>query len=141
MPVDVVSSPSPQAIGLFGGLLDRFTEIVGDGPSYATFHFASQQEGARLGANSGPAELPDLLRRVDAILGHRSRLVESGPELVRIEVDGSALLAGGRVGVGVLLGFLEGVLKAVFKHAVEGGVENQGPDRSHGLLLFAGKAA
>jgi len=128
-------------MGLFGGLLDRFSEIVGDGPSYATFHFASQQEGARLGAGLGPAELTEVLQRVDGILGHRSRLLENGAEVVRVEVDGSALLAAGRVGNGILLGFLEGILRAVLKHPVEGAIESQAADRRHGVLLFAGRAA
>ncbi|MES2155067.1 MAG: hypothetical protein V4510_08025 [bacterium] len=123
-------------MGLFGGLLDRFTEIVGDGPSYATFHFASQQEGARLGAGAAPPELGDLLHRVDGILGHRSRLVAAGPDEVVVEVDGSPLVGGGHVGQGILLGFIEGLLKAVLKRPFEGAIDRPGALPGRRLLRF-----
>lgn len=137
-PVSAAPPAFSGPIGLFGGLLDRFTEIVGDGPSYATFHFASQQEGARLAAGAGPADLPDLLHRVDAILGHHSHLVDSGPDAVRIDVADSALLGGGRVSFGILLGFLEGLLKATLKRPFEGALEGNGSDPRHAVLRFQG---
>ena len=128
--------------GLLGGLLSRFTELVGEGPGYATFHFASQQEGARLGEGSHPADLPELLLRVDAILGQRSRLLEATTGLVRLQVDGSSLLrAAGRTGSGVVLGFWEGVLKAVFKHPFDGEVEGLAPAAGTVILAFKGRAS
>jgi len=57
----------PSGAGLFGDLLDRFTEIVGPAASEATFHYASLQEGMRLGAGFGPRDLAAALARVDAV--------------------------------------------------------------------------
>lgn len=129
----------PEApMGLFGGLLDRFAEIVGDGPSYATFHFASQQEGARLAAGATARDVPDLLQRVDSILGHHSRLGEASPDCVRIDVTGSPLVRS-RVGIGIILGLLEGLLKAAYKRSFVGTLEAAAAAEGTARLRFDGK--
>lgn len=134
------AKPAPEA-GLLGGLLTRFTEIVGEGPGYATFHFASQQEGARLAADCRPADLPELLVRIDAILGHHSRLLECNAQHVRLQVDSAPLLRGaGRTGAGVVLGFWEGVLRSVYKRPFDGGIE-EGRSDGVAVLDFKGRAA
>ncbi|MFO1533502.1 MAG: hypothetical protein ABR562_07405 [Thermoplasmatota archaeon] len=104
---------TPQA-GLFGDLLDRFTEIVGPAASEATFHYASLQEGMRLGSGHGPKELAAALARVDGVVGQRSRVLEDRAEAVRIAVAGSSLLASGNpVRQAVVRGLIEGMLRVV----------------------------
>ena len=131
---------SIQSTGLFGGLLDRFTEIVGDGPSYATFHLASQQEGMRLAEGAGPDDLGQLLDRADAILGQHSHLVAASPDLVKVDVTQSGLVGSSHVAAGVLLGLLEGLLRVVYKHPFEGAIESQTPG-GNAKLAFRGKTA
>lgn len=108
----VSAAANPQA-GLFGDLLDRFTEIVGPAASEATFHYASLQEGVRLGTGHGPKDLAAALARVDGVVGQKSRILADG-DVVRIAVAGSALLASGNpVRQAVVRGLLEGMLRAV----------------------------
>jgi hypothetical protein len=104
---------TPQA-GLFGDLLDRFTEIVGPAASEATFHYASLQEGMRLGAGHGPKEIAAALARVDGVLGQRSRILDDRNSTIRIVVTGSGLLASGNpVRQAVVRGLIEGMLRVV----------------------------
>src|ERR1051326_6005201 len=98
------SAPS----GLFGDLLDRFTEIVGAAASEATFHYASLQEGMRLGTGFGPRDLAPAPGRVAAVVGQRSRVAEEGADRISIAVSGSSLLASGNpVRQAVVRGLLE----------------------------------
>lgn len=116
------ASGAPQA-GLFGDLLDRFTEIVGPAASEATFHYASLQEGMRLGAGHGPKDLAAALARVDGVVGQRSRILEDRGGLVRIAVSGSGLLASGNpVRQAVVRGLVEGMLRVVRGRAYTGKV-------------------
>lgn len=99
--------------GLFGDLLDRFTEIVGPAASEATFHYASLQEGMRLAQGHGPRDLAQALARVDAVVGQRSRILEDR-DRIRVAVSGSALLSSGNpVRQAVVRGLIEGVLRVV----------------------------
>jgi len=105
---------SAPAADLFGTLLDRFMDVVGPAASEATFHYASVQEGLRIGAGHGPNELATALARVDGVLGHRSRLLEESRGTVRISVAGSDMLAStSPVRHAVVRGMLEGMLRAV----------------------------
>jgi len=116
------SGGAPQA-GLFGDLLDRFTEIVGPAASEATFHYASLQEGMRLGAGHGPKDLAAALARVDGVVGQRSRILEDRAGVVRIAVSGSGLLASGNpVRQAVVRGLVEGMLRVVRGRAFTGKV-------------------
>lgn len=140
-----VPSPAVAGAALFGGLVERFTEIVGEGPSYATFHFASMQEGARLAAGADARDLPQILARVDSILGQHSGIVQApdgmgSSDVVVLAVDDSPMLESrGKVGAGIVIGFLEGVLKAVHKRPYEGVMESL--EGHHAMLRFRGRAA
>lgn len=120
---------TPQA-GLFGDLLDRFTEIVGPAASEATFHYASLQEGMRLGAGHGPKDLALALARVDGVVGQRSRIVSDESGVVRIAVTGSNLLSSGNpVRQAVVRGLIEGLLRVVRGRAYTGKVlPSSGPE-------------
>ncbi|MEA3189661.1 MAG: hypothetical protein QOD77_243 [Thermoplasmata archaeon] len=119
---DLVAPASVAAAqaGLFGGLLDRFCEVVGPAASEATFHYAAVQEGLRLGAGHGPKGLDSALAAVDAVLGHRSRLTADG-DVLRLAITDSPILAGGKpVRLAVVRGLVEGTLRAVRGKAYTG---------------------
>jgi hypothetical protein len=112
-PVAGAAAGNTPHSGLFGDLLDRFTEIVGPAASEATFHYASLQEGMRLAQGHGPRDLAQALARVDAVVGQRSRIVEDR-DRIRVAVSGSALLSSGNpVRQAVVRGLIEGVLRVV----------------------------
>lgn len=96
---------------LLEGLLNRISELMGDGASLAAFRFAAFEEGRRIAGGYRGDDLRTLLERLDAVLGHRTRLLEETPALVRLRVAGSPMLASDRPIVqGIALGVLEGAL-------------------------------
>jgi len=104
-------------------MLDEFTRLFGETVSRDTFHLASFQEGRRIGQQE--ATLEDGLRRTDAILGQETRVLQVSPR-VELFVASSALLDSGHaVQRGVVLGFLEGLLRARGKR-VQGLVQADG---------------
>jgi len=98
---------------LLEGLLDRISELMGDGASMAAFRFAAFEEGRRIGAGYRPDDLGRLLERLDAVLGHRTKVVSDERRLVRLRIHGSNMLSSDRTIVqGIALGVLEGALLA-----------------------------
>lgn len=101
-----------QDLGLFGALFDRFQELIGDSASVATFKFAAQQEGKRLGESVQKGDVVALMAKIDSILGHESTVVPNGRGY-ELQVAGSAFLSGGQpVLQGILIGLLEGAFQA-----------------------------
>lgn len=110
---------------------------MGDVAGHAAFHFAAYTEGERLASGFSNEDLGKVLERIDAVLGHRSELVEAGPE-VCIRVRGSRLLdSGAGILNGIALGTLEGALSklrrrrhvAILTHNPEGAIVTLTEDR------------
>lgn len=114
----------------FEGLVDRMGDLMGDAAGHAAFHFAAYTEGERMAAGFSDTDLDKVLERIDAVLGHRSELLETGKD-VRIRVRGSRLLeANAGILNGIALGTLEGALSklrgrrhvATLEHNHEGAI-------------------
>lgn len=114
----------------FEGLVDRMGDLMGDAAGHAAFHFAAYTEGERMAAGFSDVDLEKVLERIDAVLGHKSELLEAGTD-VRIRVRGSRLLeAKASILNGIALGTLEGALSklrsrrhvATLEHNHEGAI-------------------
>lgn len=102
-----------EAVKLISGILGHMRQIVGEGASYAMLHYGAVEEGKRIGSAYGPDDLPLVLTHLDAILRHRSDLLQDDGGTVTVRVDASSFLATGPPAVeGVLVGLLEGCLGA-----------------------------
>lgn len=114
---------------LFHGIVERFSEIIGDNASYSTFHFAAYEEGRRIGRQYAASQLDDLMRRLDAVLDQDSRLADRSPGGITIQVDRSPLLSAGHpVFAGIVLGVLEGALAGCLEGKYKGDVADRGDD-------------
>ncbi len=92
--------------------MDRISELMGDGASMAAFRFAAFEEGRRIGSGYRPNETRRMLDRLDAVLGHRSEILDEGTPL-KLQVQESSMLESDREIVqGIALGVLEGALLA-----------------------------
>lgn len=128
------ADPATKGAGVgssfFEGLVDRMGDLMGDAAGHAAFHFAAYTEGERMATGFSDADIDKVLERIDAVLGHKSELLESGQE-VRIRVRESRLLEA-KAGIlnGIALGTLEGALSrlrgrrhvATLEHDHEGAI-------------------
>jgi hypothetical protein len=102
-----------DAVQLVSGLLGHIKQIVGDGASYAMLHYGAVEEGKRIGAAYGSAELSDMLARIDSVLAQRSEVLKDDGATLTVRVHSSALLSTGHRSVqGIVVGLLEGALSA-----------------------------
>jgi hypothetical protein len=98
-------------------------QIVGDGACYAMLHYGAMEEGKRFGAAEVGKDLHGVLQRIDAVLQHKSEIVEESDALVTIRVHSSALLGTGQRAMhGIVLGLVEGALTSTRKARYKGTV-------------------
>ena len=117
------SAEAPNASGLvlLEAVLCRFTDIVGEGASYATLHFAAMAEGTALGSQFESSD--EALQAGLRFLSIEGKVTSSG-ESFSIAVQAAPLLLHGHpVLDGVTLGLLEGALKAVEKVPYDGQID------------------
>ncbi len=112
----------------FEGLVDRMGDLMGDAAGHAAFHFAAYTEGERMASGFTDEDLDKVLERIDAVLGHKSELVDSAGE-VRIRVQGSRLLDS-EAGIlnGIALGTLEGAVSKLRSRRHVATLERRGDD-------------
>lgn len=117
-----------DAVRLIAGLLSHVREVVGDGASYAMFHYGAVEEGKRLGLGVEGGDLAGVLRHLDVVLGQSSEIVRDEGGVVTVRVTSPRLLgAGGRTMEGIMLGLLEGALTSARHHRYRGTVASHGP--------------
>ena len=121
-----------DTVQLIAGLLAHMKQIVGDGACYAMLHYGAMEEGKRFGAAEDSQDLAGVLTRIDAILQHKSEIVQETDALVTIRIHSSALLTTGQRAMhGIVLGLVEGALTSTRKARYKGtGVQGGGPDES-----------
>lgn len=118
-----------DAVDLISGLLGHMRQIVGEGASYAMLHYGAVEEGKRLGAAYGAADLAGALERLDAILLQKSEILADEAGRVTLRVQGSSFLATGQRSVqGVVVGLLEGCLAASRQARFTGEILSGGPE-------------
>jgi len=111
-----------DTVQLIAGLLSHMKQIVGDGAAYAMLHYGAMEEGKRFGAAEA-GDLAAILARFDAILMHKSEIVDEGDDVVKIRVHSSALLGSGQRAMhGIVLGLVEGALTSARKARFKGNV-------------------
>ncbi len=104
----------PGQVGLFAGLFDRFSEVVGDEASRASFHYAGFQEGRRL-ARARPGDLDTCVSYFSRILGQDLKATQEDG-LVKVEVaTGPFKDTSNPVIDGILTGLLEGMLREALR--------------------------
>lgn len=108
-----MSGVPEDAVQLVSGLLGHIRQIVGDGASYAMLHYGAVEEGKRLGNGYAAQDLPSILGRVDALLGHKTEIMKDDAAAVTIRIHESSLLATGqRAMQGIIVGLMEGALSS-----------------------------
>jgi hypothetical protein len=122
-----MSGVSDDAVQLVSGLLGHIRQIVGDGASYAMLHYGAVEEGKRLGAGYGAADLPKLLERIDGILVQSTEIAKDDGGVVTVRVKDSQLVRTGHRSVqGIVMGLLEGALSASRQGRYKGTVVQTG---------------
>jgi len=117
----------PDTVQLIAGLITHMKQIVGDGAAYAMLHYGAMEEGKRFGAAEAAKGLPAVLDRIDAILMHKSEIVEDTDALVTVRIHSSALLGTGQRAVhGIVLGLVEGAVTSTRKARFKGTVVQAG---------------
>jgi hypothetical protein len=112
-----------DTVQLIAGLLSHMKQIVGDGACYAMLHYGAMEEGKRFGAAETGEDLAGVLARIDAILQHKSEIVQETDGLVTIRVHSSPLLSTGQRAMhGIVLGLVEGALTSTRKARYKGTV-------------------
>lgn len=112
-----MSDPPERSQDFLGDILKRIGEVMGERAGAATIRYAAHSEGHRIAEGFRPADLPRLLERLDAVVGQRTWLVDTGPP-VRVEVDPQGI-GSDTFGRSLLLGALEGAVSRVLGRPVE----------------------
>lgn len=110
----------------YAGLLDRFCAIVGEGAGYATFHFAALQDGLERARETPDADLQQAVAMAAETLGHKAEVSEADDAILVNIWDCRMLERDARILEGILLGFYEGVVRAVTGAVHEGDLERGG---------------
>lgn len=104
----------PAAGSFLEGVVDRMGDLLGDKAGQAAFQFAAHSEGKRIASGYASEPVGRLLERLDAVLGHRTELLEEAPSSVHLKVSGSRLLDADRAILEIIvLGMLEGAFSTL----------------------------
>lgn len=133
--------PPDDAVRLIAGLLSHIRDVVGDGASYAMFHYGAVEEGKRLAERLGASGERAAFQHLDRVLGQETEVVADAGDAVTLRVR-SPLLVGmdSRAADGVLLGLVEGVLSGARRARFKGSILPRAPGEDVVLELRSAPA-